>query len=153
MILPLSPDVVRRWCEQIARLHPVQHIEPFGVPYLERYFLSGYTPYKRQYPAPTASLFLHHFVDSDPNDQLHDHPWHYALSLVLVNGYREFRCDAHGHEEVRFFLPGDVNVLQPGDRHRIDLIADDCWTLFAAGDYAHPWQFFDDCRSAVRTVS
>lgn len=67
--------------------------------------------------------------------------WH----RILAGGYKEERCAEDGTKETRDFLPGDVNVLQPEDKHRIDLIGEDCWTLFLAGDYQQAWNFSPQC--------
>lgn len=143
----MNPDEMRHWCELIAGQHRVEHIDPAGMPYLRRYYLSGWNPWTRQRPSPQASLFLHHFVGSDPRDQVHSHPWGYAASLILVGGYREFRCDQA--DQGRVFLPGDVNVLHPTDKHRIELLQPDCWSLFLAGHWAQVWGFFADCTSST----
>jgi hypothetical protein len=44
------------------------------------------------------------------------------------------------------YLPGSVNLLGPEDRHRIELLGADCWTLFLVGPYAQPWAFHPVCR-------
>ena len=50
-----------------------------------------------------------------------------------------------GAEAVRVYRPGDVNVLATTDRHRIELLEADCWTLFLAGPFAREWQFDREC--------
>jgi hypothetical protein len=139
------PLPIRAWCAALAATLPVQHITPHGVPYLERYFIAGYSPYRRQVPAPAASLYLHHFLASDPQDEVHSHPWAWALSLLLVGGYREHRCDDTGGVTAREYRPGDCNLLQPTTRHRVELLEADCWSLLLVGPYAQPWTFFADC--------
>jgi hypothetical protein len=136
-------DTIRRWCERLASTAFMQSIRPNGQPYLDRYFLAGWNPIrKRSGPA----VFLHHFVGSDPAVAVHSHPWGWSSSLILVGGYREERCRGAGDErDVRCYVPGDVNVLRPDDRHRIDLIGDDCWTLFLAGDLDKAWSFYSTC--------
>lgn len=140
----------RAWCEGMARGREVQHIDRNGAPYLHRYFLAGWSP---RTAGPTRpSIFLHHFLASDPADQVHSHPWGWSSSLILVGGYREHRCLGHRYApmpgdvlQVKEYRPGDVNVLMPDDKHRIELLDADCWTLFLAGNYAQPWTFTDDC--------
>jgi hypothetical protein len=136
-------QAARTWAETLARGLAVQRIDREGVPYLERYFAVGYSPTNPHYLGP--SIYLHHFTDSDPYVQVHSHPWDWSASLILSGGYREERCDRDGQTRVREYRPGDVNILRPDDKHRIDLLAADCWTLFLAGGYARPWAFLSSC--------
>jgi hypothetical protein len=138
----LDAVAVERWCRGIAEQAPCRLIDKDG-PYLERYELAGYHVGYRGPPIP--ALYLHRFVASDPTGELHSHPWEWALSLILAGGYREHRCDRDGRPVVRDYLPGQVNVLGPDDRHRIELLGPECWTLFLAGAYAQPWAFHDEC--------
>jgi hypothetical protein len=132
----LDPVAARAWCESMARTIPVRRIEPQGKPYLNRYFTgSRYGP----------AVFLHHFLASDPNDQVHTHPWGWSLSLILVGGYREQRCSATGQLTVKDYRPGDLNVLRAEDKHRIDLLEQDCWSLFLAGNFVNMWGFDKLC--------
>lgn len=135
-------SAVRVWCLAIARTLEVRHIHPGGMPYLDRYTLAGWS---HSSPNSPGALYLHHFLASDPNDQVHSHPWSWSASLVLAGGYREERCDVYGNRTVREYRPGDVNLLEADVRHRIDLLAADCWTLFLAGDFEQPWRFGPSC--------
>jgi hypothetical protein len=79
-----DPVLARAWCEGLARGLPLQDIRPQGdVPYLVRYFCAGWNPQNHQ---PGPALFLHHFLNSDPDDALHSHPWAWGCSLILVGG-------------------------------------------------------------------
>lgn len=138
----IAETFARTWCERIARFAPLERIERDGQPYLTRYFLSGWSPHNRR---SGPALFLHHFVASDAHTQVHSHPWGWSLSIILVGGYREQRCTSTGQTDERIYTPGDVNVLMPDDKHRIDLIGKDCWTLFLAGDFAQQWAFSPRC--------
>ena len=131
----------RAWCEDVTRTLRAQDIRPSGRPYLRRYFVAGWNPWTKR---GHGAVFLHHFVASDPNDEVHSHPWGWALSVILVGGYREYRC-VGDVRTVREYHPGDVNQLGPEDRHRIELLEADCWTLFLVGDYAQPWGFAPAC--------
>lgn len=146
----ISEFAARAWCQALARTLPVQHISPHGTPYLERYFAAGWSPTnKRSGPA----IFLHHFVASDPDDQVHSHPWGWSASLILAGGYREERCDLDGTASVREYRPGDVNVLEADDKHRIDLLAGDCWSVFLAGNFEKAWAFAPRCGADDPTVA
>ena len=138
----MNETLTRHWCQTWARRLEVQHIQRNGAPYLERYFVAGWNPTTRQ---PGPAIFLHHFVASDAEDQVHSHPWAFSISLILVGGYRELRCQSTGPPLTREFRPGDVNVLDAEARHRIDLLELECWTLFLVGDVARDWRFTPPC--------
>lgn len=132
----------RDWCEAFAARCRCQVIEPSGRSYLERYFAGGWNPWDGR---PGPAIFLHHFVASDPNDAVHSHPWGWSASLILAGGYREERCGPDGRVIVRECRPGDVNVLEADDQHRIDLLATDCWSVFLAGNFEKGWRFAPRC--------
>ena len=138
----MNPIVLRVACGKLAEGLRVQHILRDGRPYLDRYFVAGWDPVRKR---PGPAVFLHHFVASDAASEVHSHPWAWSLSLILAGGYREIRCLADGRSEVRTYEPGSVNVLAPEDKHRIELLEGDCWTLFLAGEFARPWAFEAAC--------
>jgi hypothetical protein len=76
---------------------------------------------------------------------VHSHPWGWSASLILAGGYREERCGPSGAVFVREYQPGDVNVLEADDRHRIDLLSADCWSVFLAGHFEKAWRFAAHC--------
>ena len=132
----------RAWCVALARTLPVQRISPHNVPYLERYFAAGWSPTNRQ---SGPAIYLHHFVASDPRGAVHSHPWGWSASLILAGGYREYRCGPDGSEIVRELRPGDLNLLEADDAHRIELFGADCWSVFLAGAFAKPWRTMPGC--------
>jgi hypothetical protein len=138
----LALDPARLWCQALARTLRVERIHRDGKPYLNRYFVAGWSPYNRR---SGPAVFLHHFVASDAYDTLHSHPWGWSLSVILVGGYREERCGDDGVPTVKQYRPGDVNALEPSVRHRVDLLEADCWTLFLAGNFEQAWQFSPRC--------
>lgn len=135
----IEAALARHFCESLARGLPFQDIRPATAPYLTRYFLAGWAPNKN---GKGPAIFLHHFLSSDPDDAVHSHPWAWGLSLILVGGYLETRIDEAGATTARHYVPGEINILRPSDRHRIDLMGRDCWSLFLAAEYAQPWGFF-----------
>ena len=137
----ITERAARMWIQALARTLEVQHISRTSAPYLERYFAAGWSPTNRR---SGPAIFLHHFVASDEAD-VHSHPWGWSASLILVGGYREERCGSDGQVIVREYHPGDVNVLEADDKHRIDLLASDCWTVFLAGHFEKPWAFSPHC--------
>jgi hypothetical protein len=130
----------RRMCESLAAgALDREVIQRAGRPYLDRYYLAGWKPGRPRGPA----VYLHHFLDSDEPGLYHSHPWAWSCSVILVGGYRETRCVGAGQVVECVYLPGEINVILVDDRHRIELLERDCWTLFLAGDYARPWTFGD----------
>ena len=133
---------IRIWCEGITKQTFAQKIEPQGKPYLLRYFIIGWNPLTKQ---PKSTMYLHHFLASDPAEEVHSHPWAWGISLILTGGYREYRCADDDVSSVSLYEPGDVNVFTAADRHRIELLDKDCWTLLLVGPYQQPWGFTPAC--------
>ena len=133
----------RAWCVALARTLTVQQISPNGKPYLDRYFAAGWSPTNRR---SGPAIFLHHFVASDPVDAVHSHPWGWSASLILAGGYREQRCAPRSVVVERVFRPGDVNILEADDTHRIDLLTSDCWSVFLAGHFEKSWRSMPRCE-------
>jgi hypothetical protein len=100
-------------------------------PYLERYFL---------FRLLGVQTYIHRFVASDPDRGLHDHPWGWSVSLVLVGGYREIRKTG-----ARTLKPWRLNLIRGTDFHRI-LIDEgqEAWTLFLHGRRTKGWGFLRD---------
>lgn len=99
-----------------------------GEPYLERYYLFGLFG---------VNVYIHRFVASDPDRGLHDHPWSWSASLVLVGGYREIRQQGD-----RYLRPGRINVIRGTDFHRVILKSGrEAWTLFVHGRRTKGWGF------------
>jgi hypothetical protein len=139
----MNETEARKWCTAMALDLRYQDIRPEGAPYLRRYFVAGWVPGA----APGPAVYLHHFVSSDPADALHSHPWAWGLSLILCGGYTETRLE-HDALVKRTFEPGATNSIKPNDKHRIELLGADCWTLFLAGEYAQPWAFYPFVKGA-----
>lgn len=111
-----------------ARL-PLRIISEGDKPYLERYYVCS---------AAGLRVYLHRFVASDPDRGLHDHPWKWAVSIILAGWYVEERRDG---DHVRSWL----NFLVGDNFHRVVLPAGggaDVWTVFIhrAGK-RKPWGF------------
>jgi hypothetical protein len=120
LIVPRVPDFV---------------IGGLGDPYLLRWWV---IPRNRWF-----NIYLHHFLRSDDDRALHDHPWINA-SVLLSGSYREY-------------MPGDVMKLRkpwrpwafwrlpvrlPSAAHRVELIDfRPVWTLFITGPKVREWGF------------
>lgn len=145
--MSLSERAALAWCHGLARSLPKQVIDRDGKPYLERYFAAGWSPTNRR---SGPAVFLHRFVASDSFTTVHSHPWGWSASLILVGGYTEERCLPDGTKTTKQYKPGDVNIIEPDDRHRIDLLTQECWTLFLAGHFEKAWDFMPTCDGGVR---
>lgn len=89
------------------------------------------------------SPFLHRFHRSDNAGELHSHPWRWGISLILSGGYSEERRQPDDSVTRRVFRPGAINIIRATDYHRVDLLTDECWTLFIAGPKADTWYFWN----------
>lgn len=110
---------------------PCRLINDGDRPYLERYFVAR---------AFGVTVYLHRFVGDDPDRGLHDHPWSWALSLILAGYYYEER---RGYGGVTLRPVRWVNLLAGDSFHRVLLPAGkrEAWTLFVHGAYAKDWGF------------
>ena len=133
-------NAVRRLCARIAARRPARVIEDEGHgPYLRRFFLMKLGP---------LHVYLHHFVGSDPDRGLHDHPWQYAGTFLLAGSY---------FEEVMaspFDARADIiarhapchRLIRGHDFHRVVLYpnhiaAGGTWSLFWHLSYVKGWGF------------
>lgn len=150
--------MIRKICEWLSRRLPKRVIGRDGEVYLERYYLFGKDPpYPEDYVGkkPKARLtflptvYLHHFLMSDTDEELHNHPWN-GLSVILLGGYSEERrvpenCMGFGMDTWvrREYKPWSINRIGKDDFHRVDLYEKDCWTLFIIGEKQQSWGFWN----------
>lgn len=110
-------------------------------PYLSRWLLRAH--------ADGRHVYIHFFHQSDAVAETHDHPWD-GRSLILAGGYVEHRLTRHGTIDSNVFLPGDVNELEAGTFHRIELLeAAGCWTIFETSAKKKTWHFRDSATGAL----
>lgn len=70
---------------------------------------------------------------------LHNHPWKWAIVIILRGGYVEERLTGLVGRR-----PGSVVVLTHDTWHRIDTLCDkNSWSLFIAGPEKGAWHFLD----------
>jgi hypothetical protein len=113
-----------------------------GDPYLERYLVSA---------RPGRYVYLHRFVAADMDEDLHDHPWLRAWSLVLCGGYEETRLDSIDarafsglRTSTRWRRAGHVARITDRCYHRIGRTLPETWTLFVHSEWtAHQWGFLE----------
>jgi hypothetical protein len=109
--------------------HPDFVIGRPGDWYLERWHLIPRNP--------VFNVYLHHFLRSDDDRALHDHPW-WNMSVLLRGSYVEV-------------MPGNRRVVRwpfrpvcrrASSAHRVELIAGrPVWTLFFTGPRIRAWGF------------
>lgn len=121
----------------------VRFIDPGGIPYLERYYVGRWLG---------VTAYLHRFVSSDDEPHVHDHPWFWALALVLCGHYREERviglCPDYGWlSRYRRMSVGRINAIRAHHFHRIVAARLDTWTLFVHGPHAKGWGFLKHLKS------
>ena len=140
---------MRKFLQWLVSRLPKDTINVGGKPYLTRYYLFG----KRS----EWNVFVHCFHSSDQGDELHNHPWKWAVSLILSGGYsEEFRVSEEelfgfGGEFSRTNFtvfrrekrPGDLNLITSKSFHRVDLPRGEAWTLFVVGPRCQEWGFWD----------
>jgi len=102
-----------------------------GIPYLTRWYLLGQDRENRKWP---VNLYLHCFHSSDESIP-HNHPWRFAISLILKGRYLEFRNGV-----CRVFRAGNINFIRRDDYHYVKL-GKPVWTLFLAGPRVGRWGF------------
>lgn len=104
-------------------------------PYLRRWWV---IPRNRFF-----NVYVHHFLRSDDDRALHDHPW-INLSVLLEGRYIE-----HLPEGVaRYREAGDMVLRLPSAAHRVELCDGaltsrpmPVWTLFITGPRVRQWGF------------
>ncbi|MFZ2869626.1 hypothetical protein [Zavarzinia sp.] len=108
------------------------------------------TPLFERYLLPVrpwgGAAYLHHYLRSDPDRGVHDHPWGWAIAIPLAGGYVEERLtgfDVRGPVtrmiRRRPFLP---YVMTGRDFHRLHLVEGrTSWSLFIHGRRMKLWGF------------
>lgn len=107
------------------------------TPYMIRYIIAR---------TPWGALYLHHFLRSDEDRCLHDHPWPFT-SIILTGGYFEetpCKCGIQpDHTLLLWYGLGSV-LRRPAEwRHRV-VLKDGVqpWTLVFVGRRRRKWGFW-----------
>lgn len=120
---------MKRFLRWLTLRLPCRIIAEDERPYMERYFLANFLG---------ITFYIHRFVGSDPDRGIHDHPWPWALSLILSGWYLE-----HSRSGTKPVLW--TNFLLADSFHRVELPpnVDEVWTLFIHRDKkAKNWGFW-----------
>lgn len=128
---------------------PCKIITDCGAPYLERYYIGTWFGVR---------AYLHRFVACDPDRGLHDHPWRWAVSVILAGYYYEVTRYAPCVRKVGRlnFLTGEsfhrvILPVRPIDKtsfynSQINSYRQQCWTLFVHRvNRDKQWGFLRDC--------
>lgn len=135
----------------LKKVFPLRIIGGEGDVYLERYYIAGEYP-AQYWPDPVEprlpwlpfTLYLHRFNRPDLDRELHNHPWAWAVSLILRGGYIEERNVGERATTVRRLRPGMLNVIKQNTFHRVlELCGPEVWTLFFSGPKVDTWGFKD----------
>lgn len=129
--------MIRKLLQTYADTRPIRLIQHDGRPILKRYFVA-------QLPTWLGGwrVYLHHFIGDDP-DGLHNHPWIYGASIVLVGWYWDQR--RWGIKKVRW-----INVVNGDTLHRVILPEEftsdpytkrTSWSLFIHSPRRMDWGF------------
>ena len=110
-----------------------------GRPYLERYFVGRLLG---------ITVFLHRFLASDGDREVHDHPWRWSFAWVLTGGYREERMRHLDPErgwasDLRSIRAGRINALGARSFHRVLEPQPETWTVFVHGPRIKRWGFLE----------
>lgn len=129
------PDLILRWLNR--RLLPICRTPDFliGKPddaYMERWWV---IPRNKIF-----NIYLHHFLRSDDERALHDHPWINA-SILLDGRYTEHTIAAGGVQSRVEYVAGAVKFRSARYAHRIELTDGSCWSLFITGPTIREWGF------------
>lgn len=81
------------------------------------------------------NVYLHHFLRSDDDRALHDHPF-CNVSRLLTGSYLE-----HTPDGVFKRRAGDLVFRLGSALHRIELVDGPCWSLFVTGPRYRQWGF------------
>jgi hypothetical protein len=85
------------------------------------------------------NVYLHHFLQSDDDRALHDHPWTFNISILLKGHYLEHRLGGKVRRRRRF-----IPIIRIGKApHRVELIENKpVWTVFITGRVVREWGFY-----------
>jgi hypothetical protein len=143
MISKLIGSLVEKACYALAKKFPSRIITRGDAePYLVRHYILRRSWLAAQF-SWFPSVYLHHFLRGDDEEELHNHPWGTSVSFILAGGYREERRDGNA-VRTRIVRPGMVNIIRGDDFHKVELLdpVKGAWTIFISGTRAQDWGFW-----------
>ena len=122
-----------KWYKKIAASRePDFIIGGKDTPYMKRWWI---IPRNRFF-----NIYLHHFLRSDDDRALHDHPW-INFSYLLEGSYTEWTIAAGGVHQARIAQTGSWKFRRAKTAHRVELHTGPCWSLFITGPVVREWGF------------
>jgi hypothetical protein len=96
-------------------------------------------------------IYVHHFLSSDNDRALHDHPWNF-ISVVLSGAYVEIHgIDCNGYltawdgdllTKSKYRRAGSIAYRPATWRHRVVLKTPEVWTLMVVSGRKRRWGFY-----------
>lgn len=83
---------------------------------------------------PLFSIRLHHWLHSDDNRALHDHPW-WFITLILKGGYTDL---SHNNEHLS---QGSIRFRKAEHQHSVKVGKGGAWTVLLTGPKTRKWGF------------
>jgi hypothetical protein len=112
-----APDVTGLPCDEIT--------DSEAGAYMRRHHLQF---------GPDGAVRFHHILQSDPGEDLHDHPWDF-VSLMLAGSYTE-----HTPAGVTVYTAPCVITRKAEQLHRLEL-DQPVWTYIVTGKVRRRWGF------------
>lgn len=117
--------------------------DPHAPVYLRRWVLFGalWSPPEPRWWMPkwVGRILVHHFVRSDADRELHDHPWPF-FSLILRHGYIE-----ETEAGLTYIRPWRIIYRPANWRHRVHVQPGKTpWTIIFTGHKERTWFFWRD---------
>jgi hypothetical protein len=101
-------------------------------PYMQRWWI---IPRNRFF-----NVYLHHFLRSDDDRALHDHPW-WNVSLLLDGAYVEHTIAAGGVQHAIRYCACELKFRTAKSAHRVEITDGPTWSLFITGPAIRNWGF------------
>jgi len=129
---PITAWLRMRMMRLVARRDPDFVIGSAEDPYLRRWFVIPRNAF--------FNIYLHHFLRSDDDRALHDHPW-WNVSLLIDGGYVEHTIPQGGINVRTPRVAGQMKFRFASAAHRVELNDGPCWTIFITGPRIRQWGF------------
>lgn len=146
--IPREPTRWRRFVQDIAARLPCRLIFEKDQLLFARYFVCALPKW-----LGGGQVYLHHYFVADTRQDMHDHPWSWAISCIVAGGYTEERLVefdrnniiTHIYSRMILRKPGAVYLLTGRDFHRIERITNKTtWSLFLHAPHTKGWGFISE---------
>jgi hypothetical protein len=131
--LPLEGERTPWYWRLALGRRPDFMIGGFEDPYMVRWYVVPRNP--------VLNVYLHYFLQSDRDEELHDHPWLFNASYILEGEYTELTIPRGGVRQRKIYRAGNFKPRIGAAPHRVELHAGSCWSLFITGPVVREWGF------------